>query len=207
MSGNLSKYWDKIHENYTSLYDNWLDKYINLFNLNSEIVELGCGRAYSSNHLFKLGFKNILACDFSKTALDMVEKENSELKTMLFDMSKEFSFADNSIDIIIADLSLHYFNTNTTKYIFNEIHRTLKRGGYLIARVNSVNDKLHIPINSNEIEPNFYYDGNLYKRFFDKSDFEQLFKNFDIYNLEEKHMTRYVKEKVVWEFCLIKKTN
>lgn len=205
MSDKLSNYWDKIHESYTSSYDNWLDKYINLFDLNSKIVELGCGRAYSSNHLFKLGFKNILACDFSKIALDMVKKENPELKTMLFDMSKEFSFADNSIDIIIADLSLHYFDNNTTKYIFNEIHRTLKTGGYLIARVNSVNDKLHIPVNNNEIEHNFYYDGNLYKRFFDKSDFEQLFKNFDIYSLEEKHMTRYVKEKVLWEFCLRKK--
>ena len=204
MNKKLSEYWDNIHIKYSSCYDNWLDKYIHLFNQSNIIIELGCGRAYSSNYLFKLGFKNITASDFSKQALDIVNKENPELKTMLFDISEEFPFESSSIDIIIADLSLHYFDKNTTKLIFDEIYRVLKSGGYLIARVNSANDKLHIPTISKEIEDNFYYDGNLYKRFFNKTDFDLLFKNFKIHNLEEKHMTRYIKEKVLWEFCVKK---
>ena len=67
---------------------------------------------------------------------------------MLFDMSDGLPFNDNSKNIIIADLSLHYFDSSKTKYIFNEIHRVLKKNGYLIARVNSSNDTLHIPYKS-----------------------------------------------------------
>lgn len=207
MNNNLSKHWDKIHINYSSSYDNWLNEYIHLIKQDSSIIELGCGRAYTSNYLFNLGFKDITACDFSKEALNIVNKENPNLKTMLFDMSIKLPFENNSIDIIIADLSLHYFDNQTTNYIFSEIYRVLKNDGYFIARVNSVNDKLHIPITAHEIENNFYYDGTIYKKFFTKADFNSLLKNFDIHTLEEKHMTRYVKEKVLWEFCVKKKTN
>jgi len=200
----LDKYWDKIHLKHSSTYDDWLNKYIHLFNKNDSIIELGCGRAYCSKYLLDNGFQNIIACDFSEEVLKIVNKENPDLKTMLFDMTTELPFKDNSINIIIADLSLHYFDSSKTKYIFDEIHRVLKEDGYLIARVNSANDKLHIPANSEEVENNFFYDGNIYKKFFEKNDFDYLFKNFEICTLEEKHMDRYEKLKVLWEFCIKK---
>ena len=101
-------------------------------------------------------------------------------------------------------LSLHYFNEVTTEFLFNEIYRVLKPNGFLIARVNSTNDKQHIPMNAKEIEKNFYYDGKIYKKFFEKDDFEVLLKNFEICNCEEKDMSRYEKTKVLWEFCVKK---
>lgn len=107
-------------------------------------------------------------------------------------------------NIIIADLSLHYFNKSTTKFLFNEIYRVLTPNGYLIARVNSLNDKQHIPVNAEEIENNFYYDGKIYKRFFEKNDFDILLSNFEICNLEEKDMSRYEKPKILWEICVKK---
>ena len=36
----IDKYWDKIHLQYNSTYDNWLNKYVHLFSKNSRIVEL-----------------------------------------------------------------------------------------------------------------------------------------------------------------------
>lgn len=200
----LKKYWDKIHLKYTSTYDGWLEKYITLFNKDDSIVELGCGRAYCSNYLLENGFKNIIACDFSEEAVNIVNKEIPDLKTMLFDISQGLPFENNSINIIIADLSLHYFNSSITKYIFEDINRVLKEDGFLIARVNSVNDKNHISANSEELESNFYYDGKIYKKFFEKSDFDSLFKNFEVINLEEKNMSRYEKPKILWEFCIKK---
>ena len=146
-----------------------------------------------------------MACDFSEEVLKIVNKENPFLKTLLFDMSNGLPFENNSINIIIADLSLHYFDLSTTTFIFDEIYRVLKVGGYLIARVNSVNDELHIPDNSQEIEKNFFYDGNIYKRFFEKQDFEALLTKFEIHNLEQKNMSRYEKPKILWEFCIKKK--
>ena len=42
------------------------------------------------------------------------------------DMSTKYPFEDDSINVIIADLSLHYFNLEKTKHIFDEIYRVLK---------------------------------------------------------------------------------
>lgn len=200
----LDKYWDKIHLEYTSSYDGWLDKYMELFKKNDSIIELGCGRAYCSKQLLDNGFKHIIACDFSQEVLKIINKEIPNLETKSFDMSKGLPFKDNSINIIIADLSLHYFNQATTKFLFEEIYRILKKDGYLIARVNSTNDGNHIPENSTEIEENFYYDGKIYKKFFKKEDFDLFFTNFEVYNLEQKNMSRYEKSKILWEFCIKK---
>ena len=200
-----AKYWNEIHLKYNSTYDDWLNKYINLFSNDHKIVELGCGKAYCSKYLLSNDFKNIIACDISDEALKIVNNTIPELKTLLFDMSKGLPFEDESINIVIADLSLHYFDSTTTQFVFEEISRVLSNKGLLLARVNSINDKLHIPKKSRQIEENIFYDGNIYKRFFDFKDFEELFKNFNTYNLIEYKMDRYEKEKVVWEFCLIKK--
>ncbi len=201
---NLDKYWDRIHLKYTSSYDNWFDKYIYLLNKNDKIIELGCGRAYTSLYLLDNGFKDVTACDFSTEVISILNTEYKELNTSVFDMSESLPFKDNEINVIIADLSLHYFDTEKTKYIISEIYRVLKSGGYLIGRVNSTNDKYHIPVNAKVLEKNFYYDGEIYKRFFIEEDFNELFKDFEIISLEEKHMDRYEKPKTLWEFCIKK---
>lgn len=200
----LDKYWDKIHLKYNSTYDGWLNKYIHLLKKQDSIIELGCGRAYCSNYLLQNEFKNIIACDFSKEVLKIVNRKNPDLNTKLFDMSTGLPFINMSINAVIADLSLHYFNSSTTRIIFDEIYRILKNNGYLIARVNSSSDISHISSNFKEIEKNFFHDGNIYKKFFDKEDFDLLFKNFEIYNIEEMYMNRYEKPKILWEFCIKK---
>ena len=89
-------------------------------------LELGCGRAYCSKYLLENGFKNIIASDFSNEAIKIVKKEVPNLKTIIMDMSTKYPFEDDSINVIIADLSLHYFNLEKTKHIFDEIYRVLK---------------------------------------------------------------------------------
>ena len=54
------------------------------------------------------------------------------------------------------------------------------------------------------LEKNFYYDGEIYKKFFEGKEFKELFENFKILSLEEKHMDRYEKPKTLWEFCIKK---
>lgn len=201
---NLDKYWDKIHLKYTSTYDNWFDKYIHLLNKSDKIIELGCGRAYTSLYLLNNGFSDVTACDFSTEVINILNTEHKELNTSVFDISEKLPFKDDEINVIIADLCLHYFDFGKTKEILNEIYRVLKSGGYLIGRVNSANDKYHIPVNAKVLEKNFYYDGEIYKKFFEEDDFKELFENFKILSLEEKHMDRYEKPKTLWEFCIKK---
>lgn len=201
---NLDKYWDKIHLKYTSTYDNWFNKYIHLLNKSDKIIELGCGRAYTSLYLLNNGFSDVTACDFSTEVINILNTEHKELNTSVFDISEKLPFKDDEINVIIADLCLHYFDSKKTKEILNEIYRVLKSGGYLIGRVNSANDKYHIPLSAKVLEKNFYYDGEIYKKFFERKEFKELFENFKILSLEEKHMDRYEKPKTLWEFCIKK---
>lgn len=201
---NLDKYWDKIHLKYTSTYDNWFNKYLHLLNKSDKIIELGCGRAYTSLYLLNNGFSDVTACDFSTEVINILNTEHKELNTSVFDISEKLPFKDDEINVIIADLCLHYFDSKKTKEILNEIYRVLKSGGYLIGRVNSANDKYHIPLSAKVLEKNFYYDGEIYKKFFEGKEFKELFENFKILSLEEKHMDRYEKPKTLWEFCIKK---
>lgn len=201
---SLDTYWDKVHLQYDSTYDGWLNHYLDLFHKKDKIVELGCGRAYDSRYLLEKGFTDITVCDFSKEVLEIVKKEVPSLKTLDFDMKDGIPFQDNSINVIIADLSIHYFDTNTTTFLTNEIYRVLKKNGIFIARVNSINDKLYIP-NTAQLEENFFYNGEIYKRFFSEDSIKSFFHKFSFYTIEEKNVGKYEKPKVLWEFCVIKK--
>ena len=201
---SLDTYWDKVHLQYDSTYDGWLDHYLGLFHKEDKIVELGGGRAYDSRYLLEKGFTDITVCDFSKEVLEIIKKEVPNLKTLNFDMKDEIPFQDNSINVIIADLSIHYFDTNTTIFLANEIYRVLKKNGIFIARVNSTNDKLYIP-NTNQLEENYFYNGEIYKRFFSEDSIKSFFNKFSFYSIEEKDAGKYEKPKVLWEFCVIKK--
>lgn len=200
---NFNLYWDDIHKKYNSTYDDWLNKYTKLFRKDFKFVELGCGRAYCSNYLISEGFSDVIATDFSSEVLKMVQEENKDLQTMLFDMTGGLPFGDNSVDVVIADLCLHYFDSEMTKYIIKEISRVLKKDGYLLVRVNSTKE-VQKKNNLEKIEHNFYFEGNIYKRYFDEEDCYYYFKDFKVYYLQESAMDRYDNPKVLWELCLRK---
>lgn len=200
---NFNLYWDDIHKKYNSTYDDWLNKYTKLFRKDFKFVELGCGRAYCSNYLISEGFSDVIATDFSSEVLKMVQEENKDLQTMLFDMTGGLPFGDNSVDVVIADLCLHYFDNEMTKYIIKEISRVLKKDGYLLVRVNSTKE-VQKKNNLEKIEHNFYFEGNIYKRYFDEEDCYYYFKDFKVYYLQESAMDRYDNPKVLWELCLRK---
>lgn len=58
-------------------------------------------------------------------------------------MTKGLPFDDNFTDIIISDLSMHYFTKQKTCEILKEMKRVLKPNGILLFRVNSVKDVNH----------------------------------------------------------------
>lgn len=207
MEKKLSEVWDDIHMNYIASYDDWLEPYEHLFidNKASKVIELGCGRAYTSVYLKTKGFKDVVACDFSPVVLEKLKVEQPELKTMLFDMVEELPFKENSVDIVLADLCLHYFDDKTTKQIIDNIFKILKPGGYILGRVNSTKDVAHGANQGEKIEDNFYFVGNMYKRFFEKKDFEHYFSDWKEIDLQEEKMTRYVKPKTLWSFAYQKR--
>ncbi len=105
----------------------------------------------------------------------------------------------------MANLSLHYFNMEKTREIFDEIYEVLEKGGLFIGRMNS-DKNAYVNDNYIEMEKDFYYDPvkEQHKRLFNKEQFDILTKQWNIVVLNESVTTRKRRKKYTWEFILQK---
>lgn len=201
-------FWDKAFEKYSvdkEAYSQWLNDYVDIIsNCKTEVLDLGCGEGSDSYYLSQKGL-NVVACDFSKVALEKLKNNVKNSKTLLLDISKPLPFKNNSFDLVLADLSLHYFNEQTTKEIMKEIKRVLTPNGYLLARVNSINDINHGAGQGEKIENNFYYVKGYKKRFFNLEEVDKYFSIIGKVKARETEMSRYEKSKIIIEIK-VKKT-
>ncbi len=212
MSENSKEYWndtywlDNIKNNKTDfLKDNWMEKYKNeINNLEYKVaIDLGCGIGQDTKWLLDRGF-DVTSCDISDIALNKLKELVPNSKTMQVDVKEKLPFDDNSIGLINANLSIHYFNMETTIKIFNEIYRVLKPNGLFIGRMNSDKNDGYIKETTKEIEKDFYYDYGRYFRLFNKEQFNMLTKEWKIIVLNEDITVRLNRKKALWEFILEK---
>ena len=201
MNGQREK-WNDFYKGTTSIKkDNWLEKYNCYFTQDKNILDLGCGNGSNLDYLVSKS-KKIFACDYSITAIETIRK-HYKIIACVADMREKLPYNDSFFDIIIADLSLHYFRESKTIDIINELKRILKRPGYVFARLNSINDVKHGAKQGIEVERNYYNINENYKRFFDKDMILQFFENkFLILNVKEEKTAKYRDEKVLWEIVL-----
>ena len=206
--GKANERWNEIHRSYERdkiKYDNWLELFEkSIDNCETAIIDLGCGSGNDTLYLVERG-KEVIPCDYSSNAIQNIKKNFPEVeRTECFDMTKGLPFEDNFTNLIICDLSLHYFKEKTTLEILEEIKRVLKPSGLLIFRVNSVKDVNYGVGEGKEIEKHLYEteDGR-YKRFFDQEDIDKFFANWEKIFVHEETMGRYEKEKVLWK-CAMK---
>ena len=206
MKNQYAKVWNDLRRDFAKTnkpkYDEWLNRFEPIIDgVETEIIDLGCG-VTGNNTLFLLEKgKRVISCDFAEEALNEVKKIKGS-KTLLFDMLDPFPFDDSSTDLVIADLSLHYFKEKDTIRIIGEIARVLKPSGYLFFRLNSTNSteyKKMVKNGEEEIEPNLFFSKNMEKRFFDKESIKSFFKDFDIIYMNEENMSRYSPDKSVWK--------
>ena len=188
------------------VYDKWLEKYKD-FIMSSKlpIIDLGCGIGNDTLFIKGLG-KEVLSVDYSDEALKIIKENIKDAKTIQMDFEQEWNFEKESADLIIANLSLHYFNSETTFRIINNIKDTLIDGGVLIVRLNSIDDSNYGSNSQDEIEPHYYDSMKIKKRFFDKNDIEYFFNVFKIEKCKEETVLTEIhhKPKKVWE-CVFKK--
>ena len=195
-------FWDKAQATYSTNgeeYSSWLDKYTEKFlKCTTKVLDLGCGIGYDSDYLTKKGLE-VIACDFSDVALRRLRERVPNVKTMQLDISEPLPFNNNAFDLIVADLSLHYFDENTTEKIMKEIERVLTPRGCLLARVNSIYDVNHGAGDGEKIEDNYYFVGGYNKRFFTVEDAQRFFSIIGNVKANEENMSRYNKPKMVIE--------
>ena len=200
-------FWNKSYETYSTdgeVYSSWLDKYAQVIaSCKTKVLDLGCGIGYDSFYLIQRGL-DVIACDFSEVALKRLKEKVPKAEIMLLDISEKLPFDDNSFDLILADLSLHYFDTKTTKKIMCEIKRVLTPKGCLLARVNSIDDVNHGAGDGEKIEENFYFVKGYNKRFFTIEDAEKFFSIIGKATVREADMSRFNKPKKVVEILVEK---
>lgn len=200
------KMWDNWSKRRSSVpvYDLWLDEYKEILesNKDNEILDLGCGIGADTLYLIERGY-NVLSCDFSNEALKSIQDNIPNSKTLYLDMMEKFPIKDNTYSLIIADLSLHYFDNETTIHIMREIKRILNNNGILLSRVASVNDFNFGAGVGEELERNYYFEGDYTKRFFDFEDINKYFGIIGSVEAEKTQMTRnedeYLKPKILYK--------
>lgn len=201
----FSKYWDKkLPENKKQCsYSVWLDDKLDLIKkCGPEILDLGCGNGEDTKFLLDLGF-NVTSADFSNSSINAISNIKGS-HPILFDMSNKKDWeklADNSFGTVIANLSLHYFNSQTTKMILFNIKRILKSSGILIARLNSSKDENFGANDGIEVEPNFYIneERGITKRFFTEAIIKEYFSLFKILSISNKEILYIGKAKQIFE--------
>jgi len=99
----------------------------------SQILDLGCGRGYVSQNIQEEDVDKLYLADFCKPWLDQIALPNlrkDQYETFLLTEENRFPFGDNSLDLVISNLSLHWINN--LPGIFTEVQRCLKPDGVFL---------------------------------------------------------------------------
>lgn len=205
MTSNYADIWNKLHKSFIAnakvQYDDWLKEFDDIINnVSTNIIDLGCGVTGNNTFYLLEKGKKVISCDFAEEAINTIATHKGT-KTKLFNMLDPFPFRSNSVEMVVADLSLHYFNKTDTEKIIDKIKKILKPNGYLFFRVNSINSteyKNLLASGEGLIEPHFYYANNMEKRFFSGDDLDDFFADWKFLCKREENMTRWSTDKIVW---------
>jgi len=173
------------------------------------LLDLGCGFGKLSRYLADLGFE-VVACDFSDTAVEVLKSHSSNIEALVCDMTKGLPFENETFDVVVANLSLHYFCEKDTDLIVAEINRVLCDEGVLIGAVVEMREFKLVEgrFDFVELEPGFYMeDGKKHIRFFNKSDIIRFFgvdAGFEFEHLENAIVEHAGGGRSAWEFVVRK---
>lgn len=185
--------------------ENWIATYVPLMRGQrvNRILEIGCGSGNDTVSLVQSGFE-VTATDFSVNALSIVRDQLPDVPLLLHDTRDRFPFGDGSFDMIVAGLSLHYFDQDTTAKVVEEVKRLLRPRGLLLYRMNSVNDPECGTGQGDLLDPDYYLQNGVRRRYFSITSCRSTFKGWEELLLEEKPVHRYDKTKVLCEGLLRK---
>ncbi len=198
--------WNTFYESIEDTFsDPWLQNYQEYFKDTCKILDLGCGNGSNIPFLLTTGAE-VTAIDSSQNAVSFVKK-NWDIKTFVHDIRNQLPFPNDYFDIILTDLSLHYFSEKETRSIVSDLYRVVIKNGILIGRVNSIHDHNHGAGIGKIIEPAFFEYNGRRKRFFDREMIRSFFNDkLTLLQAKENSTNKYGKTKMLWEFISQKLT-
>lgn len=183
--------WQDKHQDYKE--QDWINKpsifaeqALAYFPKSGKILELGAGQAQDGCYFAEQDY-DVTATDLEESVIELAKQKaatkNIAIKLEKVDMSHDLPFENESFDVVYAHLSLHYFNRETTKQLFEEIQRVLRPGGVLAFLVNSVNDPEYKA--GEELEPDYFQMSDSVKRYFSEGTVRKFTQYFDVNLLDE----------------------
>ena len=117
-----------------------------------KVLDLGCGYGWHSKYAVENGAAYVLAIDISKKMLEKAREINSDERIEYRNISMEdLKLEDNSFDLVISSLSMHYVEDYTS--LIKRIYNCLKKGGDFVYAVEH-------PIFTSYGNQDCYYDEN-----------------------------------------------
>jgi SAM-dependent methyltransferase len=136
--------WDQRYSktegvDHDARYEPWLDRWRSLLTGRSgRALDLGCGAGFDTEVLLRWGFQ-VTAVDVSRAAIALSQQRNPDAIHVVADV-RNIGCLSGSFDLVVASLSLHYFNREETESVFQAIHGLLQPGGFFAFRVNAFDD-------------------------------------------------------------------
>lgn len=183
--------WINKHHDYSQ--QNWITKpsifaqqVTQYFPKSGRILELGSGHGQDGIYFAAQGF-DVVSTDLEVTSLNKNVSNIKNITVSQLDLRDPLPYNAESFDIVYAHLSLHYFNKQTTKRIFEDIHKVLKPNGVLAFLVNSTDDPEYDT--GGKIEENYFEIDGAQKRFFDTKSAESFAGKFSVIVADNKGET------------------
>ena len=186
-----------------SQHEPWLDRWQPvLVGRPGRALDIGCGPGFDTEVLLRWGFQ-VTALDVSRAAIALAKERNPAAIHAVMDM-RNLGCLSGGFDVIVASLSLHYFNHEETKAIFNTIHGLSKPSSVFAFRVNAFDDvESGAPGDSSEWE--CVSVGGVVKQFFTREKIaDVLGDRWRIFSEEKLTTRRYGHLKSLFEVIAIK---
>ncbi len=154
------------------------------------MLDIGCGDGRDSLYFARKGYA-VTAVDFSLSGITFLKSEIKKknihnIKTMQQDITK-IKLPKNSVDVVYAHLSVHYFtNAETTKFL-TTIQALLNKGGIFFVKVKSIDDTLFGK--GKKIEENMFIHESHVRHFFDTDYMRKMLRQFTIITIKKTSST------------------
>jgi SAM-dependent methyltransferase len=147
-------------------YGSWLDGHAGVFVPGERVLELGCGLGDDAAEMTARGLR-VVALDLSFGRVAQAARNAPAASFVTADLTRGLPFRDSTFDLVVASLSLHYFDRRTTGFVISDIARVLREDGIILCRTNMVGERIALWGQGVECEPDFFeVEPGRFKRFF-----------------------------------------
>ncbi|MCH7344958.1 class I SAM-dependent methyltransferase [Pelomonas sp. CA6] len=199
--------WEQRYRNQgLATPDGWLPGWQARLPAPGAALDLGCGDGGETELLAAWGWA-VTAVDLSAQALERSQRRTPAARHLRLDLRDLGPLRTGEFDLVVAHLSLHYFDHADSRKAWQEAARVLRPGGLLLGCVNADDDWHYgAPPDSSGWAP-VLVDG-VPKQFFDRAKLLALFDtpHWTLLQLDKSRTERYGAPKSCWEFLARRET-